>query len=139
MGTRCTVTMSATRPTVQIVESERSRAVMLSEWLSDCFSTSVATSGVGALGDVDDDTDIVVVAQQLSDMRAGELLEGLRADGHDCHVVLLSEGGVVADYEGDSFGRVLEWPLNPERLRAAVDEVAGVSHPLSAGSNRLAA
>ena len=109
-----------------VVESERSKALVLSEWLSDRFGTTVETSGRGALQRVSGLTDVVVVSQGLSDMRTREFLEWLRADDNDCRVVPLTDGGVVTDYEGRSFGRALEWLLHPGELRGAADEMARI-------------
>jgi len=118
--------MSVRNKQVRVVESDRTRARMLEEWLSGYFETEVASTGGEALDKIDDETAVVVLSQALSDVRAGEFLEGLRADGYDCRVVLLAKGGVVAEYEGGSFDRVLEGPLDPESLREAVDAVADV-------------
>jgi CheY-like chemotaxis protein len=124
--------MSSTQKRVRVVESNPARARVMSDWLSGAFEIAVSTAGVGALGAVDTDTDAVVVPERLANMRAGELLEGLRADGADCRVVLLSDGGVVAEYEGGGFDRVLEWPLDAGELLSAVSAVVSGPHKASA-------
>jgi len=111
---------------VCVVESERSKALVLSEWLSDQFGTTVETSGEGGAPAGQRPDDVVVVSQGLSDMRTREFLEWLRADDNDCRVVPLTDGGVVTDYEGRSFGRALEWLLHPGELRGAADEMARI-------------
>ena len=125
--------MSLNDHRVRVVAGERSRALVLSEWLSDCFETTVETSGAGALERISAVTDVVVVSQGLSDMRAWEFLDGLRADGYDCRVVLLTDSGVTTGYEERDSGRVIERPLNPEALREAVDDAAGIPDPKSPG------
>jgi hypothetical protein len=103
------------------VEGARAVRVAVGPVRNDCRDVRE-----GALQRVSGLTNVVVVSQGLSDMRTWEFLEWLQADDNDCRVVPLTDGGVVTDYEGRSFGRALEWLLHPGELRGAADEMARI-------------
>lgn len=74
---------------ITIVEDEKSLAELYASWLRD-YEVTTAHSGEEALEVINDDTDLIFLDRRLGDMMGGEIIDELRARGHECHVVMVT-------------------------------------------------
>ncbi|GAB3039962.1 response regulator [Natronobiforma cellulositropha] len=80
----------ATQPTILVVEDERELADLYTTWVGEDYDVLTAYDGASALEQVSDAVDVVLLDRHMPDMTGDEVLETVRARGHDCWVIMVT-------------------------------------------------
>jgi len=78
------------QPTVLVVEDEVDLADLYASWLGDEYDVHVANTAEGALEELDETVEVVLLDRRLPDMSGDEFLDVLRERGHDSQVAMVS-------------------------------------------------
>lgn len=81
---------SESRPTILIVEDERTLAELYRTWLADEYAVRVALSGEAALEELDTDVDIVLLDRRIPEPPGDDVLAVLRDRGLNCRVAMVT-------------------------------------------------
>jgi CheY-like chemotaxis protein len=76
--------------TVLVVDDREDVADSFGAMLQDKHDTRVAYTGEGALEQVDESVDVVILDRRLPDIHGDEVLDRIRERGLDCHVIMLT-------------------------------------------------
>ncbi|MFB6270034.1 MAG: HalX domain-containing protein [Halobacterium sp.] len=76
--------------TVLVVEDERELADLFADWLSASYDVRTAYSAAGALEELDEDVDVVLLDRRLPEQSGDEVLETVRREGYDCKVAMVT-------------------------------------------------
>ncbi|MFB6234730.1 MAG: response regulator [Halopenitus sp.] len=112
--------MSEGSHTVLVVDDEPSIVEMYCTWLEPRFDVQTATDGLTALDTVDDDVDLVVLDRRMPRRNGDEVLSGLREQGHDVPVVMVSAVPPDVDVIDAPLDSYLVKPVEREELQRAV-------------------
>ncbi|MFC7216431.1 response regulator transcription factor [Saliphagus sp. GCM10025334] len=80
----------ATEPTILVVDDERELVDLYASWMRDSYAVRTAYTGRGALEQVSDEVDVVLLDRQMPDLAGDEVLDELRRRGHDCWVIMVT-------------------------------------------------
>jgi DNA-binding response OmpR family regulator len=78
------------RATVLVVEDERELADLFSDWLSETYDVRTAYSADGALAELDDDVDVVLLDRRLPERSGDDVLKEIRDGGYGCQVAMVT-------------------------------------------------
>jgi len=76
--------------TVLVVEDERELADLFSDWLSDSYDVRTAYTADGALAELDETVDVVLLDRRLPERSGDDVLEEIHASGFDCQVAMVT-------------------------------------------------
>jgi DNA-binding response OmpR family regulator len=76
--------------TVLVVEDERELADLFSDWLSDSYDVRTAYTADGALEELDEAVDVVLLDRRLPERSGDDVLEEIHAGGFDCQVAMVT-------------------------------------------------
>ena len=115
--------MSEGNQTVLLVDDEQELVDIYEVWFGDSYDTETANDGRTALETFDESVDVVLLDRRMPGMSGDEVLEQLRADGHDCPVVMIT---AVEPDEGMielPFDEYVVKPADRDELLEVVDRV----------------
>ncbi|WP_267640334.1 response regulator transcription factor [Haloarchaeobius amylolyticus] len=78
------------QPTILVVDDEHRLADLYATWIGEEYETLTAYDGRGAVETIDETVDIVLLDRHMPGLSGDEVLEHIRADGHDCWVVMVT-------------------------------------------------
>ena len=114
----------ATRPKLLLIEDDPDSRELLAELLEDEFEVETAADGASGLERFREDRpQLVVTDESLPGMQGTELAREVKALEPKARVVLVSGYGSLLGTE--SCDLVLKKPVEPDRLSAALHELAG--------------
>ncbi|MFB6170295.1 MAG: HalX domain-containing protein [Haloarculaceae archaeon] len=108
---------------VLVVDDESEVAELYAQHLRPDHDVRVAHGGEEALNAVDDAVDVVMLDRRLGDRSGDEVLEELRARGHDCRVVMVTGVTPEVDVVELPFDDYVVKPVGPEEVHAIVDRL----------------
>ncbi|WP_430504799.1 response regulator [Haloparvum sp. PAK95] len=112
--------MSEGAETVLVVDDEPSIVEMFRTWLEPTYDVRTVTDGPTALETVDDDVDLVLLDRRMPRRNGDEVLAGLREQGHDVPVVMVSAVPPDVDVIDAPLDSYLVKPVDREALQRAV-------------------
>ena len=110
------------RDTVLVVDDEREVADVYALRLRDEYETRVAYGGEEALDAIDDDVDAVLLDRRMPGISGDAVLEGIREDGHDCAVIMLTAVEPGLEILEMDFDDYLCKPVEKADLVAAIEQ-----------------
>lgn len=116
-------TMTNSNPTILIVDDEPNVAEAYALGLDDGYDVELATSGEAAFDVLDDDIDVVLLDRRMPGMDGDEVLEGIRAEGYDCMVAMITAVDPAFDIVNLPFDAYLTKPVEEDALRTTVDHL----------------
>lgn len=111
------------RPTVLVVEDERSLADIYVTWLEDEFEVRTAYNGNEALDLLDDDVDVVLLDRRMPVLSGDAVLDEIDRRGLDCRVALVTAVQPDVDIVDLRFDDYLLKPVAEEDLRDLVERL----------------
>ncbi|USZ70646.1 response regulator transcription factor [Natronosalvus halobius] len=110
--------------TVLIVDDEPAITSAYARWLEGTYEVRAANSGPGALENLDEGVDVVLLDRRMPDVSGDELLETIRERGLDCRVAIVSAVEPDFDIIDMGFDMYLEKPVSePSELRETVSKL----------------
>lgn len=106
--------------TVLVVEDERELADLFADWLSDTYEVRTAYSAAGALEELDDAVDVVLLDRRLPEQSGDEVLDTVRAEGYDCKVAMVTAVDPDFDTLELGFDAYVVKPVEREELATLV-------------------
>lgn len=106
--------------TVLVVEDERELADLFADWLSTTYDVRTTYSAAGALDELDDAVDVVLLDRRLPKQSGDEVLETVRAEGYDCKVAMVTAVDPDFDTLELGFDTYVVKPVEREELNALV-------------------
>jgi DNA-binding response OmpR family regulator len=76
--------------TVLVVEDERELADLFADWLRTSYDVRTAYTADGALDELDDDVDVVLLDRRLPESSGDAVLETIRGEGYGCQVAMVT-------------------------------------------------
>jgi DNA-binding response OmpR family regulator len=76
--------------TVLVVEDERELADLFADWLATSYDVRTAYTADGALAELDDAIDVVLLDRRLPERSGDDVLDEIRTEGHDCQVAMVT-------------------------------------------------
>jgi DNA-binding response OmpR family regulator len=76
--------------TVLVVEDERELADLFADWLRSTYDVRTAYTADGALDELDDDVDVVLLDRRLPESSGDAVLETIRGEGYGCQVAMVT-------------------------------------------------
>ncbi|MFB6252359.1 MAG: helix-turn-helix domain-containing protein [Halobellus sp.] len=116
-------TPDADRPSVLIVEDDRSLADLYARWLGQTYRTETAYSGTEALELIDETVDVVLLDRMMPGLTGGEVLAEIRASDASPRVVVVSAVTPDLDIVSMGFDAYLEKPVDAATLEEMVERM----------------
>jgi len=76
--------------TVLVVEDERELADLFADWLGTTYDVRTAYSAAGALEELDEAVDVMLLDRRLPESSGDDVLETVREEGYDCQVAMVT-------------------------------------------------
>jgi DNA-binding response OmpR family regulator len=76
--------------TVLVVEDERELADLFADWLATSYDVRTAYTADGALAELDDAVDVVLLDRRLPERSGDDVLDEIRTEGYDCQVAMVT-------------------------------------------------
>ncbi|WP_302081778.1 response regulator transcription factor [Salinibaculum rarum] len=108
--------------TVLVVDDEEEVADVYALRLRNEYETRTAYGGQDALEQIDDDVDVVLLDRRMPDVAGDDVLAGIRAEGYDCKVIMLTAVDPGTDILEMEFDDYLCKPVEKADLVAAIDQ-----------------
>lgn len=115
--------MMEPHPTVLIVDDEPNVAKAYALGLEDDYDVEIATSGEAAFDALDESIDVVLLDRRMPGMDGDEVLEGIRTEGYDCKVAMITAVDPAFDVVDLPFDAYLTKPIEEDALRTTVDSL----------------
>ncbi|WP_336038095.1 HalX domain-containing protein [Halobacterium yunchengense] len=106
--------------TVLIVEDERELADLFADWLSATYDVRTAYTAAGALDELDDDVDVMLLDRRLPEQSGDEVLAAAREAGYDCKVAMVTAVDPDFDTLDLGFDAYVVKPVEREELESLV-------------------
>jgi DNA-binding HxlR family transcriptional regulator len=110
-------------PTVLVVDDDRRIADLHAEWLSREYEVRIAEGGDGALEQLDDDVDVIVLDRRMPGLSGDRLAKWARRERPDRGVVVLTSMAPDTDLVEVPFDEYLTKPTRRADLLAVVEAV----------------
>ncbi|ADB61017.1 response regulator receiver protein [Haloterrigena turkmenica DSM 5511] len=81
---------TSTQPTILVVEDERELADLYATWVSEDYEVHTAYDGRSALEAMSGAVDVVLLDRHMPDLTGDEVLNRIRAAGHDCWAIMVT-------------------------------------------------
>lgn len=108
---------------ILVVDDEPDIVSLFETWLTERWVVRTATDGRSALEQVTPSTDLILLDRRMGEISGDEVLEQVRADGHDCRVVFVSAAEPDERVEALSFDDYLVKPVTRSELIGVIDEL----------------
>lgn len=129
----------STQPTVLVVEDERELAALYASWLRDEYEVVTAADGGGALEAMRDAVDVVLLDRNLPDLSGDDVLERIRAAGHDCWVIMVTAVDPGLDVVELDLDEYLTKPVSRVQLTRVIENLRAQSRLNDDGRRELSA
>ncbi|QSW99104.1 response regulator [Haloterrigena alkaliphila] len=80
----------STQPTILVVDDERELTDLYATWVNEDYDVLTAYDGRSALEAMSDAVDVVLLDRHMPDVTGDEVLNQIRAAGHDCWVIMVT-------------------------------------------------
>lgn len=107
--------------TVLVVDDDPQLADLYAELLSDTYTVKTTNTGDEALAAMDHSINVVVLDRRLPERSGDEILEEIRARGHDCPVIMVTAVNPDVDIIDLSITEYLTKPISGTELRDAIN------------------
>jgi len=114
--------MSSDQPTVVVVDDERDLADLFSSQITSKYSVRTVYDGQSALETIDNDVDVVLLDRRMPTLSGNDVLEGIRAEGYECKVIMITAVDPDFDIIDMPFDDYLCKPINKQTLLDAIDQ-----------------
>lgn len=111
------------QPTVLIVEDERDLADAFAAALEDEHEVRTAYDGEGALDQIDDDVDVVLLDRKMPGLSGQDVLEEIRSSDVECRIAMVTAVQPDVDIVDMGFDDYVVKPVSHDQLRATVDRL----------------
>jgi DNA-binding response OmpR family regulator len=111
------------RATVLVVEDERELADLFSDWLSDSYDVRTAYSATGALDELDETVDVVLLDRRLPERSGDELLDVVQERDYDCQVAMVTAVDPDFDMLELGFDAYVVKPVERDELEGLVNRL----------------
>lgn len=116
--------MAPETTTVLVVDDEAAIREMYADMLAGIVDEVMrAEDGETALSLLDEDVDVVLLDRRMPGRSGDEVLEEIRASGHDCRVAMLTAVEPDEDIASMAFDTYLTKPVTVEELRGVIDRL----------------
>lgn len=109
------------RATVLAVDDEEDLAELYRLYLAPSYDVRIATTGRGALAEMDGSVDVVLLDRRMPDVAGDEVLTRIREEGYDARVAMLTAVEPDTDIVEMPFDDYKTKPLMKEDLLALVE------------------
>jgi len=110
------------RPTVLIVDDERDIADIYTLQLQDSYDVRTVYGGPEAIEAIDETVDVMLLDRRMPELSGNDVLDRIRAEGHDCRVVMVTAVDPQFDIIEMPFDDYLCKPVDKETLLAAIEQ-----------------
>jgi|SRR6056297_2047819 len=110
------------RPTVLIVDDERDIADIYTLQLQDSYDVRTVYGGPEAIEAIDQTVDVMLLDRRMPELSGNDVLDRIRAEGHDCRVVMVTAVDPQFDIIEMPFDDYLCKPVDKETLLAAIEQ-----------------
>jgi DNA-binding response OmpR family regulator len=107
--------------TVLAVDDEPDLAELYRVYLDSTYDVRIATGGEGALAEMDDSVDVVLLDRRMPDMSGHEVLSAMREAGYDARVAMLTAVEPDVDIVDMPFDDYKTKPVTKEDLLTLVE------------------
>jgi two-component system response regulator AdeR len=115
---------NVTEPTVLVVDDDPSYVEAYATWLAGDCEVCTATGGRGALDELDENVDVVLLDRRMPDLSGEAVLKETRSRGLDCRIAMVSGVDPELDIVEMPFDDYLVKPVEREQLLASVEALA---------------
>jgi DNA-binding response OmpR family regulator len=115
--------MTNPNSSVLIVDDEPNVARAYALALDDDYDVDIATSGAEAFDVLDEEVDVVLLDRRMPGMDGDEVLQGIRTDGYDCRVAMITAVDPAFDIVDLPFDAYLTKPVDDTALQATVEHL----------------
>ncbi|MFB6301385.1 MAG: response regulator [Haloferacaceae archaeon] len=112
--------------TVLVVDDSSDLVDLYASWLRGEYDVLTATGGEEALATVSGAVDVVLLDRRMPDLSGEDVLEEIRARGHDCRVAVVTAVEPDVDVVGMGFDDYLIKPVSKAELRRTVRQLCAV-------------
>jgi len=116
-----TMTGGTSAATVLAVDDEPDLAELYRVYLDSTYDVRIATGGEGALAEMDDSVDVVLLDRRMPDMSGHEVLSAMREAGYDARVAMLTAVEPDVDIVDMPFDDYKTKPVTKEDLLTLVE------------------
>ncbi|MFC7074015.1 response regulator [Halovenus rubra] len=110
-------------PVVLAVDNEKRVVQAFELWLNDDYSVETATSGQEALNQMHDGVDVVLLDRHMPGLSGEDVLEGIRKQGYDCHVAMVTAVDPDFDIVEMPFDYYVSKPVDEPTLQSIITEL----------------
>jgi two-component system response regulator AdeR len=119
--------MTGESPVVLVVDDEPDVADSYAAFIRDRYAVRTAYSGETALGELDDDVDVVLLDRRMPNMFGDDVLEAVRERGFDCRVAMVTAVDPDVDIIDMEFDDYVVKPVTRSEVIDTVDRLLRVS------------
>jgi CheY-like chemotaxis protein len=112
------------RPLVLVVDDEQRVVQAFDIWLGDGFEVLTATGGHGALEQIHDGVDVVLLDRHMPDLSGDEVLERIHEESYDCRVAMVTAVAPEFDIVDMPFDHYVSKPVDKSTLREVTTRLA---------------
>jgi len=109
--------------TVLVVEDERELADLFTDWLSGSYDVRTAYSAGGAIDELDDSVDVVLLDRRLPERSGDDVLARIREADYDCQVAMVTAVDPDFDTLELGFDTYLVKPVGRDELESLVKQL----------------
>lgn len=109
--------------TVLVVEDERELANLFGDWLSESYDVRTAYSATGALDELNEAVDVVLLDRRLPEQSGDELLDVVQERDYDCQVAMVTAVDPDFDMLELGFDAYVVKPVEREKLEELVNRL----------------
>ncbi|MGB9963453.1 response regulator [Halobacterium sp. CBA1126] len=106
---------------VLVVDDDEALTEVYAEWLADRYEVDTATTGEGALRELDDGVDVVLLDRRMPELSGDEVLDRIRSAEYDCRVAMVTGVRPSTDVVDLGFDEYLVKPVDRSDLHDVVD------------------
>lgn len=110
-------------PVVVVMEDERDLADLYETWLADQYDVRVAYEGEQGLEALDESVSVVLLDRRMPGLSGEEILDRIRAAGHDTRVAMVTAVDPDLDLLRMGFDDYVTKPVTREDLLETVDRM----------------
>ncbi|WP_339103371.1 response regulator [Haloterrigena salinisoli] len=130
---------TSTQPTILVVEDERELADLYATWVSEDYEVYTAYDGRSALESMSEAVDVVLLDRHMPDVPGDEVLNRLRAAGHDCWVIMVTAVDPGLDIVELDIDEYVTKPVTRTQLMRIIENLRVQSRYSGDGRRELAA
>ncbi|ELY57630.1 response regulator [Natronolimnohabitans innermongolicus] len=129
----------SSKPTILVVDDERQLTDLYATWVDEDYDVLTAYDGRSALEQMSAAVDVVLLDRHMPDLNGDEVLERIRAAGHDCWVIMVTAVDPGLDIVELDIDDYVTKPVSRAQLTRIIENLRVQSRYAGDGRRELAA